>query len=415
MSRALILVIDSFGLGGAPDAESFGDTGSNTLGHIAEACAAGKADVADLRSGPLKLPNLTRLGLARAARDSSGQKPAGMDDQVIPVGSWGYASEQSVGKDTPSGHWEMAGLPVSFDWGLFPKTTPSFPPEIIDALITRGELAGILGNCHASGTEILERLGEEHIRSGKPICYTSADSVFQIAAHEEHFGLQRLLDLCVLAKEILTPLSIGRVIARPFVGEDAASFKRTANRKDLTTPPYAPTLLDKLSAVGREVISIGKIADIFADRGITQRLKGSDTNALFDHTLDQIDQAQDGSLIFTNLVDFDSLYGHRRDVAGYAAALEQLDARMPELQSRLHPDDLLVISADHGCDPTWPGSDHTRENIPVLMFGPNVPAIDLGGRSSFADIGQTLARHLGIAALEHGNDCFESLRQGGTS
>jgi len=409
MARAFIIVIDSFGLGGAPDAEKFGDTGADTLGHIAEACATGKADVDGLRHGPLTLPNLVRLGLGRAAKASTGTTPIGLHDEGDVTGAYGFANETSVGKDTPSGHWEMAGLPVLFDWGYFPTSEPCFPEDIIDQLIRRCDLPGILGNCHASGTEIIADLGMQHIRTGKPICYTSADSVFQIAAHEDHFGLQRLLDICVVAKEILAPLSIGRVIARPFVGQGPDHFMRTANRKDYTTPPHGPTVLNYVLDGGGRVIAIGKISDIFAGRGISEVHKAEDTDGLFDLTLNQVDSADQGDLIFTNLVDFDSLYGHRRNVAGYAAALEALDGRLPELERKLRPGDLVVLSADHGCDPTWPGSDHTRENIPVLMFGPTVPAVDLGRRRSFADIGQTVANHLGIAALDHGKDCLGSL------
>ncbi|NQV99555.1 MAG: phosphopentomutase [Rhodospirillales bacterium] len=406
MSLAFIIVIDSFGLGCAADAEKFGDVGANTLGHIAEHCALGKANIDGKRAGPLALPNLTRLGLGRAAKASAGTTPPGLEDQGEITGAYGFARETSLGKDTPSGHWEMAGLPVLFDWGYFPRTSPCFPADVISQLVERGNLPGILGDRHASGTQILEELGETHIRTGKPICYTSADSVFQIAAHEQHFGLDRLYDLCVLAKEILEPLAIGRVIARPFVGEAADSFTRTANRKDYTTLPHGPTLLDVAHAAGREVVSIGKIADIFADQGVSKKLKAADTDGLFDHTLAEVDGAADGSFIFTNLVDFDSVYGHRRNTAGYAAELEALDKRIPELEQKLHPDDLVVISADHGCDPTWPGTDHTRENIPVLLFGPGIPAINLGGRNSFADIGQTVAAHLGLPRLAYGSDCL---------
>jgi len=397
--------------GGAPDAERFGDTGADTLGHIAEACAQGKADGDGRRQGPLKLPKLTRLGLGRAARASTGKTPMGLEDNGEIAGAHGFAREISHGKDTPSGHWEMAGLPVLFDWGVFPKTEPCFPADIIDQLIRRCDLPGIMGNRHASGTQIIREMGEEHIRTSQPICYTSADSVFQIAAHERHFGLNNLLEVCLAAKEILLPLSIGRVIARPFVGEDAAGFKRTANRKDYTTPPHGPTVLDHVIDGGGKVVAIGKISDIFAGRGISERLKAGDTDGLLGHTLDQIDTADDGTLIFTNLVDFDSLYGHRRDVAGYAAALEAFDARLGELESRLRPGDLVILSADHGCDPTWPGSDHTRENVPVLMFGPEVPPLDLGGRETLADIGQTVAFHLGLTALDYGADCLEGSRR----
>ncbi len=314
--------------------------------------------------------------------------------------------EQSAGKDTPSGHWEIAGLPVPFAWGYFPRTQPSFPPDLVATLIARCGLPGILGDCHASGTEIIRALGEEHIRSGKPICYTSADSVFQIAAHETHFGLERLYAVCKVAKELTEPLNIGRVIARPFVGESADSFQRTANRKDLTTPPHADTLLDRVTAAGGTVVSVGKIADIFAQRGITRAVSAKDNMAVFDATLAEAESAPDGALVFANFVDFDTLYGHRRDVPGYAAALEAFDARLPEFRARLRPGDLALITADHGCDPTWTGTDHTREAVPMLWFGPGVAPRDLGRRESFADMGQTVARHLGIAPLAHGKDCF---------
>jgi phosphopentomutase len=406
MTRAFILIMDSFGIGASADAESFGDAGADTLGHIAAACAAGAADLPGRREGPLKLPNLARLGLGLAATESSGRLPPGLATRDAITGAYGYAVEQSFGKDTPSGHWEIAGLPVRFDWGYFPKTVPCFPAALTDDLIARCRLPGILGNCHASGTEIIRELGEEHIRSGKPICYTSADSVFQIAAHESHFGLERLYDLCAEAKRLTEPLNIGRVIARPFLGEDPESFTRTANRRDLTTPPPGDTLLDRLIAAGGTTISVGKIADIFAQRGISRRVKAGDNMALFDATLDAAEAAGAQTLVFANFVDFDMLYGHRRDVAGYAAALEAFDARLPELDARLETGDLIVISADHGCDPTRPGSDHTREHVPVLIYGPGIVPRNLGRRDSFADIGQTIAHHLGLAPLDHGRDCL---------
>ncbi|MDH5356610.1 MAG: phosphopentomutase [Gammaproteobacteria bacterium] len=406
MARAFIIVIDSFGIGGAPDAKQYGDEGATTLGHIADACMRGQADIPGSRSGALKLPNLTRLGLGAAAFESTGIVPAGLNSRIKPVGAYGAAAEKSRGKDTPSGHWEMAGLPVLFDWGYFPKKEPCFPDELISELIHKGNLPGILGNRHASGTQIITELGEEHCRTGKPICYTSTDSVFQIAAHEEMFGLQKLYNLCIEVEKMIKPYNIGRVIARPFVGDSAETFRRTANRRDLTVPPHESTLLDEVYQAGSQVISIGKIADIFAHRSITLKLKASDTNGLFDLTVDQIRHAPPGSLVFSNYVDFDMLYGHRRDIAGYAAALEALDARLPELEQELQPGDLAVITADHGCDPTWPGSDHTRENVPVLFFGPDVVPQNLGLRETFADIGQTLASHLQITPLKRGVDCF---------
>jgi phosphopentomutase len=401
MKRAVILVLDSLGIGGAPDAADFADSGADTLGHIAEACAAGNCDISGQRSGLLTLPHLSRLGLGLAAAGSSGRIPPGLETDDA-EGAYGHAVEISRGKDTPSGHWEMAGVPVTFDWGYFPTAEPCFPQWLTHALIERGELPGVLGNRHASGTEIIKELGEEHLRSGKPIVYTSADSVFQIAAHEETFGLERLYRLCLLARELVDALNIGRVIARPFIGQSSTDFRRSANRRDYSVPPPARTLLDRLVASGGRVVSVGKVADIFAHRGISQTVKADGNAALFDATLDALNQAGDQTLIFTNFVDFDMLYGHRRDIAGYADALEHFDQRLPELRKVLRPGDLVVITADHGNDPTWPGSDHTREQVPVLCFGPDIAAGDIGRRGSLADIGQTIARHLGLADLDYG-------------
>jgi phosphopentomutase len=275
MSRAVILVMDSFGIGATADADRFGDAGSNTLGSIARERNASAA-------GPLKLPNLTRLGLMHAAMESAGEFPAGVDTDVELIGAYGFASELSSGKDTPSGHWEIAGVPVLFDWGYFTKKTDTFPAELLDELIERADLPGILGNCHSSGTTIVAELGEQHMASGKPIVYTSADSVFQIACHEETFGLQRLYDLCDIARELVDEYKVGRVIARPFVGTNSDDFVRTGNRRDLTVLPPSPTLLDKLVESGGEVISVGKIADIYAHQGVTQKIKATGNAALFD-------------------------------------------------------------------------------------------------------------------------------------
>ena len=403
--RAIILVLDSFGIGATADAADFGDAGADTLGHIAQACAGGKADKAGVRSGRLRVPNLARWGLGRAAEISTGAIPPGLEADRID-GAYGCAAETSKGKDTPSGHWEMAGCPVPFDWGYFPREQPCFPADLIAQLAREFGLPGILGNKHASGTEIIAELGEEHIRTGRPICYTSADSVFQVAAHETHFGLERLYRFCERAKELLEPLNIGRVIARPFVGESPADFRRTAHRRDYTTPPPQETLLDRVTTSGAEVWSIGKIADIFAHRGIARKLKADDNGGLFDRTLDAVAEAGDRALVFSNFVDFDMLYGHRRDLVGYAAALEAFDRRLPELEATLRPGDLVLATADHGCDPTWRGTDHTREHVPVLFFGPGTPAGPIGKRASFADMGQTIAHHLGLGPLAHGRDCF---------
>ncbi|HCV72338.1 phosphopentomutase [Agrobacterium tumefaciens] len=402
MARAFLLVLDSFGVGGAPDAEHYGDLGANTLGHIAEFCAAGAADRPGLRAGPLKLPNMSSLGLLEIARQASGDIPAGMEPPERIFGLHGSASEISKGKDTPSGHWEIAGTPVTFDWGYFPTEGDAFSPELVEAICTQADIPGILGNCHASGTEIIAEFGEEHIRSGKPICYTSSDSVFQIAAHEAHFGLQRLVTLCETVRKLLDPLNIGRVIARPFIGETVATFERTGNRRDFSVPPPEPTLLDRLVEAGRKVHAIGKIGDIYAHKGVSRIIKANGNSALMDATLHAIDEAENGDLVFTNFVDFDMLYGHRRDVAGYAAALEAFDARIPEIHRKMAPGDIAILTADHGCDPTWRGTDHTRERVPIMAFGPGIRSRDVGIRSSYADIGESIAHHLGIEAGSHG-------------
>ncbi|TVP00075.1 phosphopentomutase [Shewanella algae] len=400
MKRTIILMLDSFGVGAAGDAAKFGDLGSDTFGHIAKECAEGRAN--DGREGPLKLPNLSRLGLAHAAMESTGQFAPGFDADVELIGAYGHAEELSSGKDTPSGHWEMAGVPVLFDWGYFSDKQNSFPKELTDKILARAGLSGFLGNCHASGTAILEELGEEHMRSGLPIFYTSADSVFQIACHEESFGLENLYRLCEIAREELEPYNIGRVIARPFVGSGAADFARTGNRRDYAVEPPAKTVLDKLKAAGGQVVSVGKISDIYAHCGITSKVKASGLEALFDATLEQVKAAGDNTIVFTNFVDFDSHYGHRRDVAGYARGLEYFDARLPEILALLNKDDLLILTADHGCDPTWEGTEHTREHVPVLAYGAGLSAGSLGRRKSFADIGQSIASYFKLEPMEYG-------------
>jgi len=395
MGRAVILVLDSFGLGATDDADRFGDVGANTFGNIARVRA-------DSDAGPLRLPNLASLGLFHAGRDSAGEFAAGADPDTEIRGSYGFAAELSTGKDTPSGHWEIAGVPVLFDWGYFTKKADTFPQALLDKLVEQADLPGYLGNCHASGTTIIAELGDEHVRTGKPIFYTSADSVFQIACHEESFGLQRLIDLCDIARELVDEYNIGRVIARPFVGDGPETYVRTGNRRDLTTPPPSPTVLDKLVEAGGDVVSIGKIADIYAHQGITKKVKANGNAALFDATLEAIDEAQDNSIVFTNFVDFDMLYGHRRDVEGYATALEYFDERLPELLNKLGEEDLLIITADHGCDPTWEGSDHTREHIPVIALGAGLAPGPLGKRDTFADIGQSLATYFKLPPMDYG-------------
>ena len=392
MSRAFVLVMDSLGIGGAADAENYGDAGADTLRHIAATRA-------------LDIPNLMRPGLGEAAQLSSGEALPNLPAGGGISGAYGAAREKSLGKDTPSGHWEMAGVPVMTEWGYFPKQVPCFPPALTDALIARARLPGLLGNCHASGTEIIAELGDAHVESGKPIAYTSADSVFQIAAHEESFGLARLLELCEIARELVDEYNVGRVIARPFVGA-AGSYMRTGNRRDYSLPPPEPTLLDRFDG---KTVSIGKIGDIFAHQGTGEIVKANGNDELWQKTMEVAGSDDDNLLALTNFVDFDMLYGHRRDIAGYANALESFDQALPGFEALLRPGDLAIITADHGCDPTWAGTDHTRENVPVLAFGPGVQPVALGVRESFADIGQTLAGHLGLAALKHGRSFLNEI------
>ncbi len=401
VARVCVLLMDSLGIGASLDASRYGDEGANTFGHIALSCNEHHADKVGVREGSLNIPNLARLGLYHAALASSGVKVIDLALLEEPQSYFGYAVEQSLGKDTPSGHWELAGVPVMFDWGYFPQTTPCFPKELIDEFIKLAKLPGVLGQKHASGTTIIDELGDEHLKTGKPIVYTSADSVFQIAAHEEIFGLERLYEICEIARKLVDKYQIGRVIARPFLGIKG-TFKRTSNRRDYATPPPALTLLDHLKEAGREVIAIGKTADIFAHKGITKNIKADGNMDLFDKTLKAFKSLPAGGLVFTNFVDFDSSFGHRRDVIGYANALEEFDARIPELLDILRPNDIVIISADHGCDPTFSGSDHTREHVPVLAFGPSLTSQFIGRRDTFADIGQTIAEHLHISPLKHG-------------
>ena len=401
MARAIIMVIDSFGIGYSPDAADFGDVGANTLANLARAYYkdSGKE---------IALPNLSAMGLIKACEQASNQTFP-YQGKTPSKGAYGFAQEISTGKDTPSGHWEMAGVPVLFDWGYFTDKKNSFPTALIDNINRETGFEGMLGNCHASGTEILTRLGEEHIKTGLPICYTSADSVFQVAAHEEHFGLDNLYKYCETVRELLSDLNIGRVIARPFVGDNATNFARTGNRRDYSVLPPAPTVLDKISQSGTHVVSVGKIADIFAHQGIDEKTKATGLNALFDATLQHIKTAQDNSLIFTNLVNFDQDFGHRRDAIGYAKELEALDVRIPELLQALSDDDLLILTADHGCDPTWPGTEHTREYVPIIAYHPQITSVNLGNRKTFADIGQTIAELFKVDAMDYGTSFLSDL------
>jgi len=393
MARAFLVVMDSTGIGGAPDAGAFfngdlPDLGANTLAHIAQACAVGGAE--EGRSGPLNLPNLDRLGLGAAMRLASGVPFPGLDAE--PQGRWGCAAELSPGKDTPSGHWELAGLPVPWDWHYFPDKRPSFPTDLSAFVADTAGAEGILGDCHASGTQIIAEHGGEHMRSGWPICYTSADSVFQIAAHEETFGLNRLLDLCQAVAPHLHAMKVGRVIARPFLGNEQDGFTRTTNRRDYAITPPAPVLTNWVQDAGRKVHAIGKIGDIFTMQGIDTLSKGADAD-LMEHLGERVANAEDGSLTFANFVEFDSLYGHRRDISGYARALEWFDAGLGRILPQMRDGDMLVLTADHGNDPSWPGTDHTREQVPVLVAGCGAGGL---GQLRFADVAASIADHLGV-------------------
>lgn len=393
MTRALLLVLDSVGIGGAPDAAAFGDEGANTLGHIVEACESGLADRPSLRHGPLQIPNLVDMGIGSALQlvcgESFGLGPCRN-------GAWGAATESSSGKDTTSGHWELTGAPVMEPWTTFPDETPAFPDWLLEGLVAEAGLTGTLGNCRASGTEIIEWLGEKHLSCGQPIVYTSADSVVQIAAHEDTYGLDRLYSDCEIVRKLVDPINVGRVIARPFVGQPGR-FRRTANRRDYSVPPKSETLLDRLEAAGHPIMTLGKIGDIFAHRATGDERKAAGNMALFDLMLDSLPDLPGNGFLFANFVDFDSEFGHRRNVAGYADALEAFDARLPELLERLAPDDLLIITADHGNDPTWAGTDHTREMVPVLCRTGRQTGVSLLGRRKFVDVGATLAQWLGLA------------------
>ena len=406
MARAFLIVLDSVGCGGAIDDAYPKDHGADTIGHIAQECAAGNANLNGVREGPLTLPHLASLGLIEACAIATGMRPPIAGATNHPHGLYGAAREISKGKDTVSGHWEIAGAPANFNFGYFPDTMPCFPASLTDPIIREGQVPGILGDRHASGTAIIEALGEEHIRTGKPILYTSTDSVLQIAAHETYFGLTRLYALCEIVRRLVDPLKIGRVIARPFVGESAKTFTRTGNRKDFSIPPPQGTLLDRAADAGRALVSIGKIGDIFTHRHTGREVKANGNDALFEAMLTEVDHLAEGGLLFANFVDFDSEFGHRRDVVGYAACLESFDRRIPTLLSKLKDDDLLIFTADHGNDPTWTGTDHTRECVPIVGVAPRLAPRALGLRSSFADIGESVAQWLGLPRGTAGQGWF---------
>jgi phosphopentomutase len=383
--RVVWIVLDSVGIGEMPDAEAYGDKGSDTLGNIA-------------RRRRLDLPNFCRLGLANI-------KPLeGLTADPAPLGAYGRAALASPGKDTTTGHWEMAGIHLAKPFPLYPR---GFPREIIDEFENRiGRSA--LGNKAASGTEIIKELGEEHMRTGSPIVYTSADSVFQVAAHEEVIPLFELYKICEIARGILRgPYEVGRVIARPFTGQPG-TFTRTANRHDYAVPPPKGMLLDRLAERDVEIFSVGKIFDVFLGRGIRDTEKTKDNADGMRKTLDAMETVDDG-LIFVNLVDFDQLYGHRNDVEGYARALEEVDAWLPGFEDKLRDDDLAILTADHGCDPTTPSTDHSREYVPILAYGKRARAgVDLGLRATLSDLGQTVAENFGTQ-IEKGESFFPRL------
>lgn len=386
MARAFLFILDSFGIGAAPDAASFGDEGANTLAHI-----CGHME--------LHVPHMASLGLGLAAEASAGCNPL----KPVPlIGRWGYATEVSRGKDTITGHWEIAGVPVPFNWHYYPETVPAFPQDFIHALVSRCKLPGLLSLAHASGTQVIEDYGEEHLRTGKPIVYTSADSVIQIAAHEEAFGLERLYGVCKVARELTYDLRVGRIIARPFLGTTAKNFERTGHRKDFAILPPSPTLLKVASDAGRQVISVGKIGDIYGHVGTGEEIKVSGNAAMMEKVLETMPRLADGGFLMTNFVDFDTLYGHRRDPVGYGKLLEEFDVNLPRVFALMREGDLLVITADHGNDPTWRGTDHTREQVPVMTYAKGMVPGSVGHRTSFADIGQSIARHLELQALPAG-------------
>ncbi len=375
MRRVFLIVLDSLGCGELPDAALFGDRGAHTLDHLVQA------------AGGLDAPRLIALGLGHVPGVTS------LPRVPRPAAAFGRCAERSPGKDTSTGHWEMMGLVLDKQFPVYPQ---GFPSEILTPFIERGMLPGVLCNQAASGTEVIERLGAEHIASGKPIVYTSADSVFQVACHEEHFGLERLYEICEIARKILDPYGVGRVIARPFVGAPGA-FRRTYNRRDYSLLPFKPTVLDRLKAAGVPVIGVGKISDIFATQGLTRDVH-TEGNVDGMRATIELAKTQKNGLIFVNLVDFDMLYGHRRDAAGYRRAIEVFDKDLVALERELREDDLVLLSADHGNDPTFTKTtDHTREYVPILAFGKRVkPAVELGTRSSFADIGATVEEALGL-------------------
>lgn len=390
MRRAIIIVMDSVGIGEMPDSWEYGDQGSNTLVNISR------------EVGGLKLPNLQRLGLANIV------SIPWLEAVNNPLGNYGRMGEKSKGKDTTTGHWEIAGIILEKAFPTFPQGFPSDFIKSFEEKIGRK----VLGNEVASGTEIIQRLGDEHVRTGKPIVYTSADSVFQIAAHEEIIPLEELMSICRTARTMLDgDLRVARVIARPFIGQ-SGNYQRTANRHDFSVEPDGETLLDKLAANGQKVIAVGKIHDIFVGRGISEFVTTENNMDGVNKTLNYI-QKGSGDLIFANLVDFDMVYGHRNNVFGYAQALQEFDSRLPDILGALQKEDILFITADHGCDPTTASTDHSREYVPLLVYGENLKkGVNLGTRSTFADLGATVAEYLGLEPLSNGQSFYQEIKEG---
>ena len=388
LKRICLVVLDSAGIGEMPDAAAWGDAGADTLGNI-------------LKSREVRLPNLQKLGLGNI------RSLNGVPADPLPIGSYGKCTLKSNGKDTTTGHWEMAGIILKKAFPTFPH---GFPDRILERFVAEARVPGVLGNVPASGTEIIKELGEEHVRTGKPIVYTSADSVFQIAAHEEVVPIDRLYEMCEIARRILDGEDrVGRVIARPFLGSTASDFKRTENRHDYAVAPPNANLLPLLKDNGFDVVCIGKIASIYDSVGVTEDLTAKNNDQTIDQTIRAL-KAESRGLIFSNLVDFDMLFGHRRDTEGYAKALEHFDNRLPEIFDAMNEDDLLILTADHGNDPTFPGSDHTREYAPLLVYGKSAkPGVDLGTRGSLADIGATVAENFGLR-LDSGESFLSELK-----
>ncbi len=405
MKRVFIIMLDSLGIGSAKDSDKFGDKGTNTLGHIAQYCAENQANSSDffIRQGPLKMPNLEKLGLGLAAEKSCGELPKGFQSSPELIGGYAFAQQISSSKDTISGHWEVAGVPVFFKWNVFPQQENSFPQELLNRIVQKAGLVGYLGNCHGTSAMILEKFGEQHIKTGFPIFYTSEESVFQIACHEQHYGLEKLYKLCQIVREELENDNIGRVIARPFIGERVEEFKRTSNRRDFTLEPPTKTVLQKLIEEKQgSVVAVGNVADIYAHTGISKKVKASGLEELFDKTLQEIRSAGEMTLVFANFVNFDATVGYHRDVVDYATGLEYFDSRLPELLELVNNEDLLILTTDHGCDPTWQNSIHTREHIPILLYGSSVPKEFLGQRETFADIAQTITKYFDLSPMDYG-------------